>query len=61
MANVLKSDVERKLGQLPEVKSVDVEVMFDPPWSPNRMSDAAKLQLGLDLGDRNDPLVRISR
>jgi probable FeS assembly SUF system protein SufT len=61
MANILKADVARKLGQLPEVKSVHVEVVFDPPWSPNRMSDAAKLQLGLDLGDRNEPLVRISR
>jgi probable FeS assembly SUF system protein SufT len=61
MANVLKKDVERKLSQLPEVKSVHVEVVFDPPWSPGRMSDAAKLQLGLDLEDRSDPWVRISR
>lgn len=49
MSNVLKADVERKLGQLPEVKVVNVEVVFDPPWNPSRMSDAARLQLGLDL------------
>ena len=61
MANVLKADVERKLGQLPAVKSVHVEVVFDPPWTPSRMSDAAKLQLGLDLGERSDPVVHISR
>ena len=61
MANVLKTDVERKLNQLPEVKSVHVEVVFDPPWSPSRISDAAKLQLGLDLDDRSDPFVHISR
>jgi probable FeS assembly SUF system protein SufT len=61
MANVLKADVERKLGQLPEVKSVQVDVVFDPPWSPVRMSEAARLQLGLDLDTRQDPMVRISR
>jgi hypothetical protein len=26
-----------------------VEVVFDPPWHPGRMSDAAKLHLGFDL------------
>jgi probable FeS assembly SUF system protein SufT len=49
MAGVLKEDVERRLSRLPGVKEVSVEVVFDPPWEPNRMSDAAKLQLGLDL------------
>jgi len=28
---------------------VNVEVVFDPPWGPGRMSEAAKLQLGFDL------------
>jgi len=49
MANVLKADVENKLSRLPTVKEVSVEVVFDPPWNPGRMSEAAKLQLGLDL------------
>lgn len=49
MGNVLKADVERKLAALPEVKAVNVEVVFDPPWNPGRMSEAARLQLGLDL------------
>jgi metal-sulfur cluster biosynthetic enzyme len=31
------------------VAEVYVEVVFDPPWGPARMSDAAKLQLGFDL------------
>ena len=48
MANVLKADVEGKLSRLPDVKQVDVEVVFDPPWHPGRMSEAAKLQLGFD-------------
>ena len=49
MADVLKADVESKLARLPEVKQVEVKVVFDPPWSPARMSEAAKLQLGFDL------------
>ena len=49
MSDVLKADVEQKLRRLPEVKAVRVEVVFDPPWSPGRMSEAAKLQLGFDL------------
>lgn len=49
MAEVLKADVERKLSRLPGVKDVFVEVVFEPPWNPGRMTEAAKLQLGLDL------------
>lgn len=49
MSDVLKADVENKLRRLPEVKQVNVQVVFDPPWSPARMSEAAKLQLGFDL------------
>ena len=49
MGDVLRADIERKLSQLPEVRQVHAEIVFDPPWNPSRMSDAAKLQLGLDL------------
>ena len=49
MGDVLRADIERKLSQLPEVRQVQAEIVFDPPWNPSRMSDAAKLQLGLDL------------
>lgn len=56
MANILKADVERKLGHLPEVKDVQVQVVFDPPWNPSRMSEAARLQLGLDLDPGSIPL-----
>ena len=55
MGNVLKTDVESKLGRLPDVKEVRVEVVFDPPWNPGRMSDAAKLQLGFDLDYGTSP------
>ena len=49
MGNVLKADVESKLARLPGANEVQVEVVFDPPWHPGLMSDAAKLQLGFDL------------
>lgn len=55
MGNVLKSDVENKLARLPGVKEVNVEIVFDPPWTPARMSEAAKLQLGFDLDFGEEP------
>jgi probable FeS assembly SUF system protein SufT len=49
MSNVLKADVESKLLRLPQVAEALVEVVFDPPWNPSRMSESARLQLGMDL------------
>ena len=59
MANVLKADVEGKLSRLPNVKEVHVEVVFDPPWHPGMMSEAAKLQLGMDTDSEPDPRLRV--
>lgn len=56
MADVLKTDIERKISSLPSVKQVNVEVVFDPPWNPTRMSEAARLQLGLDLDSSYSPM-----
>jgi probable FeS assembly SUF system protein SufT len=43
---VLVDDVRRKLLGTPGVKDAEVELVFDPPWDPSRMSEAARLQLG---------------
>jgi metal-sulfur cluster biosynthetic enzyme len=48
MSEVIKAQVEHKLSQLSGVSEVHVEVVFDPPWNPGMMSEAAKLQLGFD-------------
>lgn len=48
MSEVLRSDVMRKLADLPTVGEVQVEIVFDPPWSIRLMSEAARLHLGLD-------------
>jgi FeS assembly SUF system protein len=46
-AGTLPGEVEDKISVLPGVKSVKVEVVWDPPWDKGMMSEAAKLQLGL--------------
>jgi len=56
MADVLKADIQRKLSDLPSVKELNVEVVFDPPWHPGKMSEAARLQLGLDLESSPFPM-----
>lgn len=48
MSQVLKADVERRLSGLPTIRQVQVDVVFDPPWTMQRMSEATRLQLGLD-------------
>jgi FeS assembly SUF system protein len=45
-AGSLPGDVQAKVRAIPGVSSVKVDIVWDPPWTPDRMSDAAKLQLG---------------
>ena len=47
MGQVLADDVKRKLEGLPGIERADVEVVFDPAWSPSMMTEAARLQLGM--------------
>jgi FeS assembly SUF system protein len=46
VAGSLPAEVERKIGGLPGVSKAEVELVWDPPWSTDRMSEAAKLELG---------------
>ena len=46
-AGLLERDIIRKVNELPHVVEADVDVTFDPPWTQDLMSDAARLQLGL--------------
>jgi FeS assembly SUF system protein len=48
VAGSLPAEVQRKLQAIPRVGSVQVDLVWDPPWDKNRMSEAAKLQLGID-------------
>lgn len=47
VAGSLPPEVESRVRTLSDVRDVHVEVVWDPPWTPERMSEAAKLQLGL--------------
>ena len=46
-AQVLPSQVKDRVAQIEGVTDVKVDVVWDPPWDRDRMSEAAKLQLGL--------------
>ncbi len=46
-AQSLPAEVKQRIAKIPEVTDVKVDIVWDPPWDRDRMSDAAKLQLGL--------------
>lgn len=46
-AGTLPGEVQEKVKGVPGVTDARVEVVFDPPWDPSRMSEAARLELGL--------------
>jgi FeS assembly SUF system protein len=46
-AQSLPVEVRDKAKSVPGVTDAKVEIVWDPPWGPDRMSEAAKLQLGL--------------
>jgi probable FeS assembly SUF system protein SufT len=47
MGPVLVDDVKYRVGKVPNVKQVEVDLVFDPPWSRAHMSEAAQLELGV--------------
>jgi FeS assembly SUF system protein len=47
-AGSLPGDVQRKVQGIAKITAVKVDVVWDPPWDKDRMSEAAKLQLGID-------------
>ena len=48
VAGTLPGEVERAVRSVPGVTNAKIELTFDPPWSKDRMSEAAKLALGLE-------------
>ena len=47
MGEILVDDVRSKLEMIPTVSEADVELVFDPPWTRNMMSEAARLETGM--------------
>lgn len=47
MGPVLVGDVEYRVAMVPNVKAVEVELVFDPPWHRDMMSEEAQLETGM--------------
>ena len=47
MGPVLVGDVEYRVSLVPHVKNVKVDLVFDPPWSRDMMSEEAQLEAGV--------------
>ena len=47
MGPVLVGDVEYRVKRVPNVKTVNVQLVFDPPWSRDMMSEEAQLETGM--------------
>jgi FeS assembly SUF system protein len=46
VAGMLLSDVETRVGSVKGVREARVQLVWDPPWNPSMMSEAARLELG---------------
>ncbi|ETI65364.1 FeS assembly SUF system protein [Sphingobium sp. C100] len=47
VAESMPGEVEMRVGAVPGVGDADVNLVWDPPWDPQKMSDEAKLELGM--------------
>ncbi len=47
MGPVIAADAKQRVLAIAEVAVAEIEMVFDPPWDQSRMSDAAKLELGM--------------
>ncbi|MHA6769343.1 SUF system Fe-S cluster assembly protein [Sphingobium ummariense] len=47
VAESMPGEVELRVGAVPGVGDVEVNLVWDPPWDPQKMSDEAKLELGM--------------
>lgn len=46
--DVIEKEITEKVGKIPLVTDVELDLTFDPPWSLEKMSDTAKAHLGVD-------------
>lgn len=47
VAETMPGEVEMRVTSVPGVASADIHLVWDPPWDPGRMSDEAKLEMGM--------------
>jgi metal-sulfur cluster biosynthetic enzyme len=48
MGTMIATEIEDKLLGLPDCERASVEIVWEPPWTPHKMSEAARKQLGID-------------
>jgi FeS assembly SUF system protein len=47
VAESMPGEVELRIGSVPGIGHAEVELVWDPPWDPQKMTDEAKLELGM--------------
>lgn len=47
VAESMPAEVELRVSSVPGIRQADVHLVWDPPWDPQKMSDEAKLELGM--------------
>ena len=47
VAETMPGEIELRVGSIPGVRDAEVNVTWDPPWDPSKMSDEARLELGM--------------
>ncbi len=47
VAESMPGEIELRVGAVPGIRHAEVELVWDPPWDPQKMSDEAKLELGM--------------
>lgn len=47
VAETMPGEVELRVGSVPGIGSAEVNLVWDPPWDPAKMSDEAKLEMGM--------------
>src|SRR3989304_4000793 len=44
----IQKEIEDRVMEIPEINEVKIDLVFDPPWTPDKMSEETKIQLGLE-------------
>ena len=47
-AEQIPGDVEKRIRELEQIKEITIDIVFEPPWDKDRMSEAALLELGME-------------
>jgi FeS assembly SUF system protein len=59
VAEIMPNQVRQKILAVEGVTAASIDLVFDPPWDRDRMSDATRLALGFDLGRDTVPLSKL--